>query len=151
MVIAFSVSFFFVTVWLKPSKLLHIVCVHSCASSRRRVFVDSLLVVIHLADLLSVSDRILTVLWVLVSCLLYSRHVQSTMKEQPTSTSHSSHSKCLSQLRRIEGETCPILQDHLVLGKCSSQAEIPFLHSLFTQQTKTDDPPTQLLINPQFI
>ena len=29
--------------------------------------------------------------------------------------------------KESEGETCPILPDHLVLGECSSQADLPFL------------------------
>ena len=53
----------------------------------KRDFIETILVVtILLTDLLSVSihgrERIITGLWVLFRCLLYSRHVRSTQKEQ---------------------------------------------------------------------
>ena len=52
---------------------------------QKRRFAETILVIIHLADVLSVSilnERIIPVLWVLVLCLLYSRHVRFTQKEQ---------------------------------------------------------------------
>ena len=59
---------------------------HSCALWRKRVFVETLLVVSHLTDLSSVSiqkrKNPCSFCGVLVWCLLCSRHVQSTQKEQ---------------------------------------------------------------------
>ena len=78
----FSALLFLFFLW--PFGTSH-VWFHSCALWRKREFVQTILVITILltcCQYQSKRERIITILWVLVWCLLYSRHVRFTQKEQ---------------------------------------------------------------------
>ena len=77
---------FFITIWLK-AKLdsVHTVILSMCVVTKKRKFIETILVITILLTCCqhrSRRERIITVLWVLVWCLLHSRHVRITQKEQ---------------------------------------------------------------------